>query len=136
MTIANYQEEFAAIARMFSDAWAETVIAWENMPFTPPSPPESHVEFYLLNGEASQASIGAPGSNVFRHVGLVSINVFTPESTGKPEALRLADTAAEIFRNQVKDAIRFKTPKVTVLGVQDHYYQVNVSVPFTRDSFL
>lgn len=136
MTIADYKTEFEAIARMFNDGWGETPIAWENMDFTPPSPPAAYVQFSVLNGDANQATIGAPGSNIFRHVGMVSINVFTPESTGKAESLRLADMAAAIFRGRTDDGLRFKAPKATPLGVQDHYFQVNISVPFARDSFF
>ena len=138
MTTSNYLEEKNALAKIFADAWNETEISWPGKSFiTPDADTESWVEFYVNPGEASQASIGVPGSNLFRHPGIVSILVYVPEKKGEEEALRLADLAASVYRDNVSvPEIRFNAPSINKRGVVDGYTQINVTIPFNRDSFL
>lgn len=138
MSVEGWAEEKEIIAGLFSDAWTETAIAWPGKAFkTPDADTVSWVEFNILNGEASQQSTGAPGRNVFRHPGIVSLLIFTPARLGEEEALRLADLAAEVYRNETSEPdIRFSAPSINKLGFVKNYHQVNVSIPFNRDSLL
>ena len=138
MSIADYAEEKTFLASMLKDAWTDTLIAWPGIPFkTPDSDSVSWLEFNIVSGEPSQISVGAPGKNIFRHPGIVSINVLTPAKLGEEESLRLADLVAEIFRAKSTDAsIRFNPPTINRLGVMQNYTQRNVSIPFNRDSLF
>lgn len=142
--VANYAEEYKALAQQFDEQWRTvplgatylTLISWENIAFTPPNPPASWVEYRVLNGESVQATFGAPGSNTFRHNGVVSINIYVPSGQGKPAALALADRATAIYRVQRTDGILFRAPSVNILGDDGGYFRVNVSVSFFRDTPL
>lgn len=138
MTIAGYLAEKAALAALFRDNWTETQIAWPGQPFkTPDFGATAWVEFNVINGEASQVSVGAPGENVFRHPGIVSLMIYVPPLLGEDEALRLADVATAIFRGVTSIVdLRFGAPSINKMGVVANYIQCAVSVPFNRDSSM
>ena len=138
MTIADASAEYQAICQYFADETdlEEHQIAWEGVPFKKPVPPADHVEFYVIDGETLQNTIGSPASNRFRTSGLVMVNVFTPQNLGKAPALAIAESVKAIFQGvRLSDDILFFAGSIHTVGVFGGYLQVNVSVPFTRDSF-
>lgn len=136
--ISGYSTEKSILARIFNDAWKETEIAWPGKVFEKPdSNSVSWVEFNILNGAPSQISVGSPGSNLFRHPGIIYILFMVPVEKGEEELLRLSDIATEIFRNNSSiPGVEFNVPIFNKQGVIDGYFQANLSVPFNRDSLL
>lgn len=138
--LQSYAEEFDALAAHFQANFpgvpGSLPIAWENVKLVPDNPPTGYVHFAILNGAASQQSIGAPGSNVVRHVGVVNVNVFMPVDQGKTPALRLADEIAAILRTVAVEGIIVREPAIRSLGDDGRYIQVNVSAGFQRDSLF
>jgi len=144
----NYKEEYAQIATLFQNEWVtgsppepQTPIAWPGIPFTVPlnalGEPVNHVRFFITNGDVFQISIGAPGSNVFRHVGLLTVKIFTKSGLGEIPAKELADKFCSIFRNKTSAGIRFKEPSSVIMGTtEDGFYQINAFCAFERDSLL
>ena len=140
----NYVEEMDDICQLFSDYWRDsngnfrTPIAFENADFKAGN--SEYVRFFVVNGDVQQMSIGAPnGGNCFRHVGRIAIKIFVPVEAGKIEALSLSDEAMAIFRNIKLKSIKFGSPYVKIIGTNGDnigFFQVNVFVPFTRDSFF
>jgi hypothetical protein len=147
-TTSNYAEEYAQIATIFSSEWVEgsppeaiTPIAWPGIPFTVPldanGEPVNHVRFFITNGDVFQISIGAPGANVFRHTGILTVKIFTKSGLGELPAKQLADKFCAIFRNKTYAGIRFKEPSSVIMGMtEDGFYQINAFCAFERDSLL
>lgn len=142
----SYKDEYTQIATIFRDEWKEdgeaiTPIAWPGLVFEVPNDvngePSNHVRFFITNGDVFQISIGAPGSNVFRHVGMLTIKIFTKSGLGEIPAKELADKFCSIFRNKTYAGIRFKEPSSVIMGMTDDgFYQVNAFCAFERDSLL
>lgn len=144
----GYKDEYTQIATIFQTEWKEgsplapiTPIAWPGIPFTVPldanGEPVNHVRFFITNGDVFQISIGAPGSNVFRHVGLLTVKIFTKSGLGELPAKELADKFCAIFRNKTYAGIRFKEPSSVIMGMSDDgFYQINAFCSFERDSLL
>lgn len=146
----GYKSEFDALAGFFSSGWVvvtsagppvgyatRTPICWPNVPFAPPDG-TPWVRFNLIDGEARHASSGAPGANVVRHVGIVRIQVFVPTAQGEGTVRTLGDHVATLFRGASFAGYRFSPPYLEPApsGVADGWYQMNVTIPFSRDEYL
>lgn len=136
----SFSAELTTISGVFKAGFEAThptiKIAWPNAPFDKPVPNEPWVRFALLNGDAFQASMGAPGANTYRHVGVIDISIYVPEKWGEAPARSYADEIAAIFRNYNSGGIRCRAPRLRVLGnsIDEAWYRITVSIPFERDS--
>lgn len=129
----TYAAERQSIEGLFQTGWGSTTpVAWDNVEYTPVSG-TAWVDFRILNG--SESAIVISGDQ-YRNVGLVNINIFTPEGVGSSSARTLADTAAGIFRGVTVDDITFRAPSIRTLGVMNGWYQTNLSIPFFRDTLM
>jgi hypothetical protein len=110
-------------------------ISWPNTQFKVPN--TSWVEFGIVDGTATQISTGATTNN-FRHAGVVTVACYTPTGAGDLAALQLSDGVCDIFRAWQSGGITFRAPNINVVGQTQtkKFYQVNVSIPFQRDSLL
>lgn len=132
----SYESARDAILARFDAQWASaTPIEWPNRNFTKPSGKDPWVRIIIQDGEAFQASFGNSGANVHRHPGVIQLQVFTKMGIGNARALELADDAAAIFRGASFSGVRCRAASVREIGPDGHgWYQVNVTVPFWRDS--
>lgn len=133
----TYLEEYTALAGFFETAWnGETGISFDNEPFTP-KVGTPWIRFTIRNGESSLASIGAPGNNFARYRGIVFVQVFTPLARGSTLNRTLADKVIEIFEGAGLDGFEIGLPSLTPTGnsIKDGWYQINISIPFTRISY-
>lgn len=122
----------AAVRAHFNTQWnSATQIAWPDIPFTPPN--ATWVRFSMKNNAGFQASIGAPGSNRFRRVGIVYIQVFQKEGQGSTDARTKADKAADIFIANGLSGVRFKNVNARDIGPANGWYQWQVSAEFEYD---
>jgi hypothetical protein len=134
----SYASERAAIEGRWQTAALVATTAYEGVPFNVPTPPgsASWARLTIRDGEAFQATLGSPNSNVHRHPGVIIVQLFTPSGVGTNDARALADTAATLFRNAVFDGVHCLAASVAVIGVDGPWLQTNVSIPFYRDEFL
>lgn len=132
----TYVQEFDDLASAFNSAWGDDIrVAWPNIIFEP-RPDESWVRFTVITGEAQQVTTGCPGANVVRYQGIVDIQVFTPRGGGTATANAMADKAIAIFDTLDIAGYHFNRGyKVNVAGnSKDTFFQMNVRIPFQRDS--
>ena len=135
--MSSYTDEFNDLATAFDAQWQNRVpVSWPNISFTPPSPAAPWCRFNILNAVASRMTIGAPGANRSVFPGRVVIQIFAPRGQGELIARRYADEASEIFRSLTLPDYRFFLPSVSNAtgSIADEFYQLNVDVPFQRDS--
>ncbi len=116
-----------------------TPIDWPNIALDPkPTGDTTWVRFSIVDAidGTVQTTFGATTNN-HMSVGLVVIQIFTPENAGDAGALAMADTVAAIFRNWGGSTVRCRAASKKVIGLDGHgWYQVNVSIPFKRNELL
>lgn len=115
-------------------------VRYENHDFNQPDN-TTWVALHILGSDDSfQANLGV--TNVTeRHVGIVQIDIISPEDSGTKTTAEIADFCGKIFsRYEVKSAanesITFKTPSHTPMGVENGQYRHMVRISFRRDERL
>lgn len=133
MSFANLR---AALEGRFATNWGSTApVKWQNAPFNPPAA-SPWVAFWILDGHGAQKSLQS--NPLHRFVGLVTVQVFTPEATGTNRGRELADTAAAIFRRAQfavtgGGTVTCRTPSLKNLGLEAGWLQLNVETPYQYD---
>lgn len=136
MADTTYKEEYDTLASIFNTGWEdEADVQYENLPYTP-STGTKWVRFNVISGEASQASIGAPGGNYYRYPGTVQVQCFAPVNMGVSVAKELADKALGIFHNKIQSGYIFRPGYAATMqnSTADGWYQVSAIIPYWRES--
>lgn len=131
----NFNDAEAEIRAFFNTGWASfTTVAWPDDKFTPPDD-VTWVRFDCRENDGAQASIGAPGSNRFRHFGVVTIQVFQPRGQASKDARAKATTALGIFMGaETTNDIHFFDVRARQIGEDAQgWYQINVEASFRYD---
>jgi hypothetical protein len=131
----NFIQAEAEIRKFFNDAWNDaTPIAWPDLKFTIPDA-ENWVRFNCQENDGQQVSMGSPGSNRFRHYGIVTIQVFAPQDQGSIEARQLATDALGVFMGaQTTNGVLFQDVQGRQIGNDGKgFYQINVLASFYYD---
>ena len=145
------EAERKAIGTLFNTGWGSTTpISYQNRDFSPPEGSE-WVRLTINPADSFRIELGT-GLKHERTVGIVQVQVFVPANTGDGRSTELGDMVADIFRDQQVDLldpsdgvtvmgrIIFRTPTLRPIGVDTRlemkglFYQMNVSVPYVRDS--
>jgi hypothetical protein len=130
----SYAAELKSIESRFAAAWGATSrVAYANTTFTP-IVQEPYVRLTVLPGLSSQISMGE--QRLFRHVGVIDVAIFVPAGSASKSALELADMVATIFRGATFEGIVCRAPDVRIVGSQDGWFHVNVSVSYNRDELF
>lgn len=134
--MGGYASERAAIEKRVKDNWSTTPIVFDNVGFRPAD--SNYVSVAILNASANQLEING-ASPKHRYTGIISIQIFTDANSGTQTARTYADTIAAIFRNQSfshsdSGTITCRTPNAIRAGVVDGRYQLNLTVPYYRDT--
>lgn len=93
------------------------------------------VEMVIRNGRSQQKSIGAPGSNLVRYVGIAIFSIFTEGGKGDVESNDYVDTIMDIYRNQVLTTVHTKIPYPVARKQDGKFFSIDVFVPYHRDAF-
>ncbi len=136
----SYRDSYELLANHFVNQWGlyndEIPIAWGNTAFTPPDPPTAWVRFTVIPGESSYISAGAPGQNIIRHAGLITVQVFVPPGEGDVKICSIVDDILPIFQGKcLFEEVWCGAGYAVSLGsgVSPGWLQANVNVPFHRD---
>jgi hypothetical protein len=129
----DFEAAEAAVRAFFNTHWNSlTPIAWPDMKFTPRN--STWVRFSMKNNAARQASIGAPGNNLFRRYGIITIQVFQKEGQASKDARTKADAAADIFITESLDGFIFSNVNARDIGPDGAgWYQWNVIAEYQYD---
>lgn len=131
----NFSDAEAEIRDFFDTGWAAlTTIAWPDDKFDPPDD-ATWVRFDCRENDGTQASIGAPGNNRFRHFGVVTIQVFAPRGDASIDARAKATAALAIFMGlETANDIHFFDVQARQIGHDEQgWYQINVLASFRYD---
>lgn len=119
------------IEKRLSDNWATTPIAFDNVDFKPENG-SRWIRLRLLDGDVIRINIGEPG--LFRHTGLISIELFGPTGEGSKTLRGYADTLASLFRDTNFNGITTREASITNVGESGGWYQINLTVPYYVDA--
>ncbi len=110
-------------------------VAYDNAPFAIPSDGSKWVRLKVQSGPSARAALNA-SAPLYRHIGLTIVQIFVKPLRGDKEIRQIAETVSAIFRGKTIGDCQFREPKVDPIGLQNGWYQWNVSVPFYRDEIL
>lgn len=110
-------------------------IKYENVKFVQPKN-VPYVSVFIIEGDSFQANLGK--SFTERHIGIVQIDIMTPEGVGTNIRNQLADRIGAIFRRYQESLlgggyVHFRTPRNTPLGNEGLFDKMAVSIPYIRD---
>lgn len=89
------------------------------------------VRVNILNADSQQISLG--DQPYFRYVGLLIFQIFIKPNVGSGRAVQIADQITTLFRGVKVNGITFRPPTTDSVGDSGGWYQLNVSVPFSRE---
>jgi len=132
----SYETERVIVQTAFVNAWGSlTPVQYDDEDFTAPED-QVWCRVSILNGEAQNRSVGAPGSNVIRHVGVVAIQVHVPTGAGQVGFTTYAEAIEAAFRNRTIENVRFLVPYVSGAPQEmGAFTSRTMMCPFTRDEF-
>ena len=107
-------------------------IGFDGQTFRPPRDKPS-IEVEIVPGEGTQISIGQPGANTARYAGVAIFRIRIPGGVGTADMRALADSVAEVMRNQTLGSIRTGIPYVQTRVSEPPFLGWSVAVPFQRD---
>jgi hypothetical protein len=125
----SYANEFSDILARLQANWSTTSIATPNVPFNPGG--SAYVRLNVLNTEAQRTEFSGGSEWVF-FPGIIQVDIFVPEATGVFTAKSYADTIFGIFSRAEFSNIDCDVGEVVDVGTIEGYYQLSVSIPFTR----
>lgn len=126
----SFASERANIQGRFNTNWgATTPIAWGNVVLdTPNNAP--WVRFNILNGSTEYRALDYKK----RYNGTINVQIFVPIKSGTNVQRGYADTIATLFDSQVFNDVVCDVASVTTIGTGDKWHQMNVDIPYWRDS--
>lgn len=124
-----------AIQSAFLTQWGRTTpIAWDNLDFNAEAQNSAWVRLsvqFTLGGIAALANLG---DRLFRNLGIVFVQVFTPVGEGKSANTVLATQARGTFRGvQLAGGLWFRNETIVDVGPDGKWYQQNVQAEFIFD---
>jgi len=120
-----------AVSTVFAAAIPGIPIAWDNVEFDLDGVPE-WVRFTMaFNGGTNPELEGKQ----FRRFGVLTVQIFVPAATGKRRARAIAETVLATFEGQAIGEARFRNVGLVDIGVDDRWYQSNVTAQFEFDQF-
>ena len=130
----NYDEAEKEVRAFFNTQWGNlTSISWPDLEFNKPN--ATWVRFNFAEDQGQQISVGAPGSNRFRHYGILTLQIFSVQGDSSKDARAKATRALEIFMGtKTQNGVKFYNVSARPVGnTDDGYYQINVTASFYYD---
>lgn len=127
--MSGFALERKNIENRFSLEWTITPIAFENVPFNPPTDSD-WVRLSIQNGDSGYRAI----ERKKRHTGNISVQIFTPINKGTATGKEYADIVINIFSDQQFNDIVTNVSSIITIDDDKAWYQTNVITPYYRDS--
>jgi len=136
----SFSAERSAIEGRFQTLWvsgspaaARTPVGYDGHPFTPAN---NSIRLTIRNGGAEQMSMGDPGNNLVRNVGVIFLEVYTEGGKGSTASRVYEDLIVPIFINKVFDGVRCRVPYLSGEREEVPFLVRTMAVPFERDELI
>jgi len=129
----TYKVESSDLETYFKANWSATEVQWPNVTLETKDLDE-WAKFFVRNFPSEQITLGM-AQNVYRHPGLVVVQIFVGLNTGAVRMAELVDTVCALFRSKTISGCVFSAPAVIDVGISSTgaWYQKNVQCNFYRD---
>ena len=108
-------------------------LAWDNDDTLPPKT-GFWCKAYLLSGDARLAGLGGePSARLWRVVGVLVVQVFTPLQQGVADAEELVTQLAKNFQGRTLNSVLFREVRFNKIGEGDAFIQHNISTSYQFD---
>lgn len=139
--MSTYSEAILAMESFFKNNYSgDEVIIWgadapeKTDPYAG-SDQQAWLRFTINHSDGRQNTLGSPGSNRFRHIGIITIQIFTPEGNYAIKNRELANTVLEIYQGAVDSGVYYENVTANELGNDGFgWYQTNVTAEFRYDN--
>jgi len=135
--MAHWDDARIAIEKRLQDNWTATTIRFwsSSVPFAIPA--TAYIALQIEEFDAKQITLG-DSPQTHRYYGVITIQVLVPERSGPKAAAGYCDTLDDLFRRAQfsqnnSGMITCRTPQARVVGVNQGWYQVNLSIDYQRD---
>jgi len=125
----SFADERKSIENRFNTEWTATPIAYDNVPFNPPSNAD-WVRLNIQNGDSGYRSL----ESSIRHTGIINVQIFTPINKATKTSRQYADIVSDIFSDQRFDDIVTNVSSINIIADDDAWLQTNVTTPYYRDA--
>lgn len=124
----------AVIEGLIAAAFPTTPLAWANVPFTAPTD-AAWLRTTVQWGQGARASKPPPARQTV--IGLVQVEVYTPQALGAGAARRLADQVRAVWNSQEVEGVRFGVPSgARETPPETPWYRRLVTTPVSVDELL
>jgi hypothetical protein len=125
----SFADERKSIENRFKTEWTSTPIAFDNVPFNPPSNSD-WVRLNIQNGDSGYRSL----ESSIRHTGIINVQIFTPVNKATKTSRQYADIVSDIFSDQRFDDIVTNISSINIIDDDDAWLQTNITTPYYRDA--
>ncbi len=134
--MTTFAEAVIAMESTFKAAWGvKSPVVYGGDAPEKPADDQAWVRFNIKHSDGGQATMGAPSANRFRQIGLIIIQIFSPEGKYAIRAKELANDAIEIYQGLQQSGITYQKVRPDEIGNDGHgYYQINVIAEFYYDT--
>lgn len=133
----SFKAAEASVQGFFDTNWKvggvyKTPIAWPDVQFEKPN--GTWVRFSMKNNVGRQASIGSPTNNLYRRLGVITIQIFAKENGGAVDCRTKADEVVSIFLDNSLEGFVFSDINARDIGADGFgWYQWNVTIAYRYD---
>lgn len=92
-------------------------------------------EYFRFNMQFTGGTNPEISGRMFRRFGILSVQIFVPATTGKRRARQLAESVLATFEGQTIGGARLRNLGPVDVGIDDKWFQCNVTGEFEFDQF-
>jgi hypothetical protein len=129
-----------AVTAYLAANWLTTPIVDVSNVFPTPPSLEPWIAVQFVTGSEEQASLGAPGNNLYRESGTLFLHVIVPAGTGDALCLEYAETLRTLFRSARFDGVHClgadppnTEPGASVVGDDGAWFGASFAVDYEYD---
>ncbi len=108
-------------------------ISWSNGPKLTPEPNPSSTEWVRYSWLPIEDRAAGIGGSLYRGVGLVDVQIFTPLGKGTASAERISRSIQEMFRDEAISGVVVGPVSFAAVGEVDGWYQTQVRIRVHAD---
>jgi len=122
--------------KFFNTNWAdETAVVWGDDDLAQPAEDVPWVRFNINHADGFQASMGAPGQNMYRQTGIITVQIFQPEGQYGTIGRDYANQIIDFYHGAQADGVSYSGAQIREVGRDGFgWYQTNVVVTFEYDT--
>jgi hypothetical protein len=120
----------ALISRYLTEYQGEFPIGTDNVKIATPNPPVKWVDVNVQFNDGNQSSLGRAGNRKFLRLGLLFIQIRTPQNTATDENDLLAQASVNLFDGERLGQLWLFNGRVKTVGSDGQFYLQNAIVEF------